>query len=73
MLWYWRPPYLLRTVIVNLIAPPDEAMRGVLWQSRGPWLVLKDATALKEGQPPIGVDGDIVIERRNVAFVQVLP
>ena len=72
-LWYWRPPCLLRTVIVNLIAPPDEAVRGVLWRSRGSWLVLKDAHALKEGQPPISVDGDVLIERPNVSFIQVLP
>lgn len=73
VLWYWRPPCLLRTVIVNLIAPSDEAIQGVLWQSRGPWLRLKDATALKEGQPAVRVDGDVLLERTNVAFLQVLP
>ena len=72
-LWYWRPPCLLHTVIVNLVAPRDEAIKGVLWKSRGPWLCLKQATALKEGQPPVDMDGDVVIERTNVAFLQVLP
>jgi hypothetical protein len=59
--------------MVNLVAPPDEAVRGVLWQSRGPWLRLKEATGFKAGQPPEHIDGEVLIERSNVAFIQVLP
>jgi hypothetical protein len=71
-LWYWPPPALLRTVILNLVTPPDEAIKGVLWESRGPWLRVRQATALKEGQPPTEIDGEVLIERRNVSFIQVL-
>lgn len=60
-------------MLVNLVSDRDSALRGVLWQSRGPWLVLRDVTALKSGTPPTSVDGDVVIHRANVAFIQVLP
>jgi hypothetical protein len=73
LLWYWRPPCLLRSVVVNLIAPSDEAITGVLWQSRGPWLRIREATGLKKGEPPESLKGEILIERTNVAFLQVLP
>jgi hypothetical protein len=56
-----------------MVHDPDSALRGVLWQSRGPWLVLKDVTALKVNEPPTLVDGDVVIHRSNVAFLQVFP
>lgn len=72
-LCWWRPPCLLRAVIVNLRDDPSTAIRGVLWSSRGAWLTLKDCSLLKPGQPPAPMDGDVVVERPNVAFLQVLP
>jgi hypothetical protein len=62
----------LRTVIVNL-TDDDTAIRGVLWRSRGPWLVLRDVAILKGGVPPTPVDGEIVVHREHVAFLQVPP
>jgi len=50
-----------------------EAIEGVLWASRGPWLILKDASAIKAGQPPEKLIGDAQIERANVAYIQVAP
>jgi hypothetical protein len=67
------PPALLHSVVVNLIADPDTAISGVLWQSRGPWLVLRKASVLKPNLEPMPVDGDVLVHRHNVAFVQVLP
>jgi hypothetical protein len=64
---------MLRSVLVNLVHDNDSALRGVLWESRGPWLVLRDVTAIKTGVPPQPVDGDVVIHRSNVAFLQVFP
>ena len=72
MQFWWRPPCLLRLVIVNL-ANDDTAFKGVLWQSRGAWLVLKDVSIVKTGMAPAQVDGEVVVHRANVAFVQVLP
>lgn len=68
-----RPPFLLRSVLVNLKHDGDSALRGVLWESRGPWLVLRDVTAIKTNAPSVPVDGDVVIHRDNIAFLQVFP
>lgn len=62
---------MLQTVIVSLIAPDGGALRGVLWRSRGPWLVLKDATAVRDGHAPEALAGDVIVERRNVAFMEI--
>ena len=70
-LW-WRPPCLFRACIVNLKNEPDTAIKGVLWSSRGGWLTFKDCSLLKPGVPPTTMDGEVVIERRNVLFLQVL-
>jgi small nuclear ribonucleoprotein (snRNP)-like protein len=72
LLW-WRPPCLLRQVIVNLKDDASTALRGVLFAARGAWLVLVDVSLLKAGAAPARVDGEVVIHRTNVAFIQVLP
>jgi len=72
-LWFWRPPCLLRAVIVNLHEDPSTAIKAVLWATRGPWLTFKDASLLKAGAPPTPIDGDVVIHRARVLFLQVLP
>lgn len=71
-LWLERPPAIRQRVIVNLQHDANEALRGVLWQSRGPWLVLRDVEALKAGQPPTAMDGEVLVHRSNVAFLQVI-
>lgn len=58
-------------MLVNLKHDADGALRGVLWESRGPWLVLRDVSAIRTNTPPTPVDGDVVIHRDNVAFIQV--
>lgn len=50
-----------------------QAIRGVLWQSRGAWLVFRDCHGLVEGQKAQPIDGEVVIHRSNVSFLQVLP
>jgi hypothetical protein len=56
---------------VNLIAPPDEAVYGVLYRSRGPFYVLKNATGIKAGHPEKPIIGDVLIERSNVAYMEI--
>ncbi len=75
MAWlaWWRPPCLLRECIINLKSDDAAAIQGVLWKSRGAWLTVKQAKALREGSPAQTIDGDVVIHRSNVAFIQVLP
>lgn len=60
-----------RRVMVNLRT--GKAFQGILWAHHGPLLVLRDATLLQAGMAPSAVDGEIVIERTVVEFVQVLP
>jgi hypothetical protein len=67
------PPFLLRTVIVNLKDDPTAAIQGALWSQRGPWFTLRRAAMLKAGSEPTPLDGDIVVHRDNVSFIQVLP
>lgn len=70
LLW-WRPPCLLRQVILNT-TDQDTAYLGILWASRGAWLTLKDVKALRHGAEPTPMDGDFVIHRDKVQFLQVL-
>lgn len=72
--WIWwlrRPPMLSRRVIVNLVSDPDHAVSGVLWDTRGTWLVLRDAAVLQSDGRATPMDGELVVDRRNIAFVQV--
>lgn len=65
--WTWRP-LTRRRVLVQL--RDGAAFDGVLMSRRGPLLVLADVTArIGDGQ---SLDGSVVIERGNVAWVQVL-
>lgn len=68
MMWANRL-MLRRKVIVNLQG--DQAIAGVLWARRGGLLVLKQAQLHEPGVDPVPMDGDVVIERSRVDFVQV--
>jgi hypothetical protein len=71
-LCFWRPPCLLRRVIVNFTHDSTEAMEGVLYAYRGGWLTLKDVSPLKAGQVPGKIPGEVVVHRSAIAFLQVL-
>jgi hypothetical protein len=70
---WFLPPFVLRTVIVNLKDDPSAALQGVLWSVRGPWFTLRQAAMLKAKAEMTPLDGEIVVHRDNVAFLQVLP
>lgn len=59
-----------QTIIVN--CKTSETFRGVLWKKSGPLLVLRGVQRLS-GTQSIPVDGEVVIERANVSFLQILP
>lgn len=65
----WRRTAVRKRVVVNLA---DKAISGILWAKRGPLLVLRDAKLHHPGAPEVPVDGEIVIERDRVEFMQVL-
>jgi hypothetical protein len=67
---WWQPPCVLRSVNVNL--KDDTVLRGVLWQVRGPWLVLRDAALVQEGGR-VPMIGEVIIHRDNLSFVQARP
>jgi hypothetical protein len=52
------------------VSDDDTAIKGVLWRTRGAWLVLRDCSLVKAGAAPLPMDGEIVIHRTNVAFLQ---
>jgi small nuclear ribonucleoprotein (snRNP)-like protein len=66
----WRRTALSRRVSVSL--KTGKAIDGVLVTARGPLLVVKNARLLEAGRAPQPLDGDVVIERTNVDFTQVL-
>lgn len=64
----FRKVLLLRQVIVNLI--DGTSIQGVLYRDPGNLLVLKNAVYLEPGAEPVALDGDTVIERDKVLFIQ---
>ena len=58
-----------KRVMVNLTS--GSAIEGVLWDDRGPLIVLRDGSLHSpDGSGPL--DGEVIIERDRVAFVQVV-
>jgi hypothetical protein len=65
-------PRLRRRCIVNLRGDDADSIEGVLWSRRGRWVVLKDARLLVRNEAPIPTDGEILIDRDQINFRQVL-
>jgi hypothetical protein len=60
-----------RRVVIN--TKTERAFIGVLWSRLfGIW-VLKDAKMLKESGQQVPLDGEVVVLKRDIDFVQVLP
>lgn len=58
-----------RVVVVS----GDRSIEGVLWERRGPLLVLRDATIQVRPGSSVPADGELVIERDRIDWIQVLP
>jgi hypothetical protein len=69
MLAYKRS-LLRKKVIVNL--KQGGSYRGIMWAKRGPLIVLKDVESLTANREPEPMGGELVAERANVAFFQVV-
>lgn len=63
-----------RLVIVSLASAPGKGIRGILWEARGDWFVIRNAAAVDEARPqPTPIDGgEIVLHRSNIEYFQVL-
>ncbi len=59
-----------RRVLVNLLS--GRAVEGVLVRQDGPLLFVKDARLHESGAEPSTVDGEVVVERSQVDFIQAL-
>lgn len=59
-----------RRVVVNLLS--GRAVEGVLTAQDGPLLCIKDARIHEPGADPAPVDGDVVVERSQVDFIQAI-
>lgn len=66
----WRRILFARRVLI--VRKSGGALSGVLVSRRGGFLVLKSAQIHEEGADPVPLDGDVVLDRTNVDFVQVL-
>lgn len=64
---HWRG-LTRRRVLVTV--EDGRTIGGVLWRRRGPLLVLRDAAVFERGNPYL-VDGELVIERARIRWVQV--
>jgi small nuclear ribonucleoprotein (snRNP)-like protein len=58
-----------RKVVVNLRT--GRAFVGILWAQRGPLLVLRNVVMHEPGTAPAQMDGEVVVERHEVEFIQV--
>ena len=65
---YWP---VRQRALVNLKS--GKGFRGVLWAKRGPLLILRDVTVRFEDGQTRELDGEIVIERTQVEFIQLIP
>lgn len=59
-----------RRVVVNL--KDGRAIEGVLFKQSGPLLVVVNAHLHVEGAEPLLLDGEAVVERAEVSFIQAL-
>lgn len=68
--WFpWRRTAVRKRVVVNL---SDKAFTGILWAKRGPLLVLKDVVLMQHGAADTPMDGEVIVERSRVDFIQVM-
>jgi hypothetical protein len=65
-----RPEELNRQVLVNLVS--GNAVSGVCTYNGRTALVLRGATVHEPGADPSPADGEVLIERINVDFIQLL-
>lgn len=59
-----------RRVVVNLV--DDQAVTGILWRRHRRLVVLRSAELVQPGREPVGMDGDVVIERDRIHWVQIV-
>lgn len=69
-MWPWRRFVIHRRVVVNLLS--GRAIEGVITDRDGPLLLIKDAVLHEPGAQPARMDGEVVVERTQVDFIQAV-
>jgi small nuclear ribonucleoprotein (snRNP)-like protein len=69
LLWA-RRLVVRRRVLVQL--DTGRAVVGTLWSTKAHRVVIKNAQLLEPGNEPTHMDGDVVIERARVEYVQAV-
>ncbi len=65
----YRRVLVHRRVVVNLTT--GKAIEGILWDEQGQLLVLRDCYLHEGGTAgPVPMDGEVVIERDRIEFIQ---
>jgi hypothetical protein len=70
LLWS-RRLVVRRRVLVQL--DTGRAVVGTLWTTKANRIVIKGAELFEPGTEPTKMDGDVVIERARVEYVQAVP
>jgi hypothetical protein len=65
----WQRWPICKEVLVNL--DDGRAFSGILYRRRGPLLTLRQARLIVPGGEPVDVDGEVIIERPRVSWIQV--
>lgn len=65
-----RHPGLNRKVLVSLYS--GSAVSGVLTSTPGPFLILQGCVVHESGSESVRADGEIVVDRANVDYVQIV-
>ena len=60
----------LKKALVNLKS--GKAFRGILYQRRRGYLIVKNVEMIKPGGEVLQMDGDLLIPSENVDFLQLL-
>lgn len=60
-----------RKVVIN--TKSGQAFIGVLWSRRFGVFVVKNAKLLKESGEQVSMDGEVVVLKNDIDFIQVLP
>lgn len=71
--WTVARPWRLvkaRRVVVNLKS--GQAVDGLLVKQEGPLLFIAEARLHEGNESPVPIDGQAVIERPNIDFIQIL-
>ncbi len=68
MLRAFRRFVVLRRVIVNLT--DGTSIAGILYRQSGPLLFLRDAVYFEPGRDGLALDGEAIVERDRVQFIQ---